>query len=1464
MTRVSGQGHTCLILRELCPHICVEPMPRPETRISLCLLLSLFFATSTLAFAQGARIRHLAPAAGSEDVNATQTEAGSDAQAQAERRGSDGDHPAERQDWFRSGRRAMGEHAADLLHRAYVQKQSIRPSQRILRSAARSSVNTANPGQNTANGFPPPLPPNYLGSWTPLGPAPITSDPQQDYGAVVGRVTSVVVDQGDTSGNTVYIGAAFGGVWKSTNAAATDPTTVKWTPLTDDQPTLAVGAITIQPGTTGNSEVVLVGTGEPNSSGDSYYGMGILRSTNGGQGWAPIIRTADNGTKAFSGLGASGFAWSSANPNLVVVGMGSTNGKHEGSDSIGGRGIYYSQDAGQSWHYASVIDPGGAVLSEGSVTAVAYNPGSNKFYAAYRYHGFYESSDGINWTRMANQPDATGNLTVANCPTGQFAQPNPTGKCPLYRAQFAVQPSTKTMYVVYVNDSDLDEGVYAASVSNGSLSAWQQFRSGPCKDPAVAGCPAASSPIWGSDPAATHNPGIEETGFEVLQTPVPGSLIQGDYNLWIGAVPTAQGTDLLVGTRNIYRCSITSGNPTCSVQGAWKDLTHVYTCTSQGQGGVGAPAHVHPDQHGYDFSVANPQAMYFVNDGGVNRSLNGTTSGDGTCTPAQGNPFQNLDANMGSLSEMVSFSQHPSNPNVLLGGLQDNGSPSFTLPAGMQPIQSPQPWLTANLGDGGYNEIDPTTPGTTAPNNLPGDAIWYSENTGVSVQQCDSTNTQNGPGIQDAEHCNPGAFGAPPYPSQTSNIGSPQVAHDTSEFYMPFILDPADGAKGANRDIILGTCRVFRGPGFGGATWQDASSNPNKMISPVFDSSATAPCGDFSTKIRAIAAGGPPTSFSQVDGSPQSVMHNVSTVIYVGLEGAGTATASGSNLGQVWVNTDAANPTPNLLLAAWHEIDQNAHIAATSNGGLGPYPIADIQVDAHDPTGKTAYVAVEGFGVSHLWKTTDAGQSWTDLTNNLPDAPADSIAIDPDNPDVLYLGTDVGAFVSLNNGATWDILGTNLPNVPVTKMRVFGSNAAPPKMIRVSTYGRGVWQLILPAVAPADLSPGLLDFGTQLVGPNSAAQETATFTNNTNSTVTISSISIVPPTGAGYSRINSVPNNCGAALASFASCQILISFTPPAMGVSNATLTVAHNAGNSPQSIFLTGTGSLLSVTPSSLSFSASVGNPSAIQNVQVLNNGTVPVGLSNLAISSSAFVQTSNCPAALAGGQSCSIPVSFSPPVAGSMNATLTFSDGSSNTVRTISLTGSASDFGLAIAGNGPSATVTAGQAATYTLNVAGINNFNGTVNFTCSGLPTGATCNNPSALVNGPNAVPVTLTISTPPHSSAQPGGISGMTMPFSGGGGSARALYFALLLGGCVALALRMRGRARTPVYAVLMLAGALMFSPACGGGGGGGGNNNSPPPPTTPAPPPPTPQTSTVTVTATSGNRTQSVNLTLNVN
>src|SRR5207248_5597240 len=185
--------------------------------------------------------------------------------------------------------------------------------------------------------------------------------------------------------------------------ASSDSNTVVWTPLTDDQASLAVGAIAVQP----RGNVLLVGTGETNSSPDSYYGQGILRSTDGGQTWT-LISSANNGTRSFRGLGFSKIAFSSTNPSLVVAAAASTNGSSPGGNGgetqgANGRGLYYSTDAGLTWSYASVNDPSGETQA-GSVGDVAFNPVHGKFYAVVRWHGYYSSTDGVTWNRLTNQP----------------------------------------------------------------------------------------------------------------------------------------------------------------------------------------------------------------------------------------------------------------------------------------------------------------------------------------------------------------------------------------------------------------------------------------------------------------------------------------------------------------------------------------------------------------------------------------------------------------------------------------------------------------------------------------------------------------------------------------------------------------------------------------------------------------------------------------------------------------------------------------------------------------------------------------------------------------------------------------------------------------------------------------------------------------------------------------------------
>src|SRR5271170_578201 len=235
-----------------------------------------------------------------------------------------------RWNWNQRGRTVpQGESAAGLRFRAYRQKMA-------MRAGRAASSRTMPPLKRRLDGTHASSAPTSSTAWTAVGPAPLASDATgdggQNYNWVSGRATSVVVDPAHASGNTVLLGGAYGGLWKSTNAGSlnSNPASVTWLALIDDQPTLAVGAIALQPG---NSNVILVGTGETNSSSDSYYGLGILRSADGGSTWTQM-QSAGTG-QSFLGIGFSKIAFSTANPNLAVAATAGDNGLYLGLEEDG-------------------------------------------------------------------------------------------------------------------------------------------------------------------------------------------------------------------------------------------------------------------------------------------------------------------------------------------------------------------------------------------------------------------------------------------------------------------------------------------------------------------------------------------------------------------------------------------------------------------------------------------------------------------------------------------------------------------------------------------------------------------------------------------------------------------------------------------------------------------------------------------------------------------------------------------------------------------------------------------------------------------------------------------------------------------------------------------------------------------------------------------------------------------------
>ena len=445
----------------------------------------------------------------------------------------------------------------------------------------------------------------------------------------------------------------------------------------------------------------------------------------------------------------------------------------------------------------------------------------------------------------------------------------------------------------------------------------------------------------------------------------------------------------------------------------------------------------HPDFHALAFDPSNPARILIGNDGGVWTSPNrGGRAGTGT-------PLSAVDW-------------------VNLNGTVDPGSAAII---GRSNLSIAQFTSIATVP-----QIPPTTPGSGR--------FWGGTQDNGTLRKTGSGLTQHfdvasGDGGQvlvdpTPEVCALGPachvygtfFGISPYRYTdggnfftNQNIRQGLDLTDRSDFYVPFVLN-----KDNPNQLFLGTYRLYRTDN---AKTGSAGDVRWKTIS-----------GDLTTGCEGVAPNGARNC----------------TISAIGV-GGGEAVYTGSLEGRLWVSPDAQisdNPT-------WIKADEDKD--------LPDRPVSQIAVDRSNY--RIAYAAFNGFNDAtkktpgHVFRTKDGGKKWTDISGNLPDSPVNSIILDPSFPNTLYVGTDVGPFVTYNGGTDWWALGTGFPIIAVWQLDLDPAH----RVLAAGTHGRGAFDIVEPTVTAPALVLSKVDAGKP-VGPASHVDYTITLQNIGNADAT--------------------------------------------------------------------------------------------------------------------------------------------------------------------------------------------------------------------------------------------------------------------------------------------------------------------------------------------------------------------------
>lgn len=488
-----------------------------------------------------------------------------------------------------------------------------------------------------------------------------------------GRTTSLAISTVCVPGHCrLWAGPAGGGIWRTDNALTGEP---HWTYLSTPFGVNAIGAITVDPNDpTGNT--IYAGTGEANASADSGAGVGLYKSTDGGDTW-----TGPMGTP-FNGRAIGTIAVTPGNPEVLYVGI--TRGIRGFNSTDGGAvslipgaaqwGLYKSTDGGASWTFihngaASTASCSLALdatnttpCSPRGVRRVVIDPSdTNTVYAGSYARGIWRSNDaGATWTQIKTSLNAASTVT---------------------RPEFAVNKTADGKTRMYVNEGN--DGTNAAAffraddVAHGSPT-FTQLSSSNRANPGYGSYNVCESQCW-YDNFVVSPPGYPDVVY------AGGSYAYNET----GGVSNGRGVVL----------STDGGQSFTDMTMDATDAVH--------------PNGLHPDQHFLVTNPSNPYQFWESGDGGIMMSSGSFADISSFCgyrtlsatsmarcqqllsrVPTE---LQSMNKGVTSL-QFQSLSVNPFDSNDVQGGTQDNGT--------WESYGNQVKWLNTMIGDGGQSGFD--------------------------------------------------------------------------------------------------------------------------------------------------------------------------------------------------------------------------------------------------------------------------------------------------------------------------------------------------------------------------------------------------------------------------------------------------------------------------------------------------------------------------------------------------------------------------------------------------------------------------------------------------------------------------------------------------------------------------------------------------------------------------------------